>query len=316
MSWPFSFTGPGRAAVTGETRGHMDWRASLVGLVVGWTIGVSGVGAGTLTLPLLVLWLGVPPLTAVGSNVVHSAVTTVVGGWQHTTLRTVDFGIVARMAVGSVPASLVAAWWISSLDNDLATHDLMVDRVIGSALIAAALILAGRGFMKHRDAAPQGRPRGWLLGSAGALLGGAVGATSVGSGSFGTAIIAVATRLQGPKIVGTVTVHAMLLTLASASTHLMIGTVRPALVGALLLGSIPGVVLGSRLTARMPEALLRGALALLLLGIGIRMQVPRRPPVGPSAVPVRAPDGPGGVESVDPPLFDLSSQRKDTPCHT
>lgn len=255
--------------------GHMDWRVSLVGLAVGWTIGVSGIGAGTLTLPLLVLWLGVPPLTAVGSNVIYAALTKVVGGWQHAVLRTVDYGIVARMAVGSVPASILAAWWISSLDGDTASHEVVVQRVIGIALIGAALVLAGRTLLRRESAVVRGQPRGWILCPAGALLGGAVGATSVGAGSFGTAMLTVATRLQGARLVGTVTMHGVVLSLASASTHLMVGTVRPALIGALLLGSVPGVVLGSRMTVRMPEPMLRGVLALLLFGVGVRMQLPR-----------------------------------------
>lgn len=257
----------------------MDWRVSLVGLVMGWVVGVSGIGAGTLTMPLLVLWLGVPPLSAVGSNVVYSALTKVVGGWQHAGLRTVDYRIVGRMAVGSVPASILAAWWISSLDTDVARYEAVVNRVIGAALIAAALVLAGQALLRRGAAAHHREPNGWLLGSAGVLLGGAVGATSVGSGSFGTAILSFTTRLQGARIVGTVTVHAVVLMLASALTHLAVGTVRPELVAALLVGSIPGVVLGSRLTVRIPEPVLRGALALLLFGLGVRMQLPRTPPV-------------------------------------
>jgi uncharacterized membrane protein YfcA len=261
----------------------MDWRISLVGLVVGWTIGMTGIGAGTLTMPLLVLWIGVPPLSAVGSNVVYSALTKVVGGWQHARLRTVDYQIVARLAVGSVPATILAAWWITSVDAGAASrggHEEVVNRVIGASLIAAALVLAGQALLRPKSPVAERTPKGWFLGVAGALLGGAVGATSVGSGSFGTAVLSFTSRLQGSRIVGTVTMHAVVLTVAGALTHLAVGTVRPGLVGALLLGPLPGVVLGSRMTVRLPEPVLRGALALLLFGLGVRMQLPRTPEGG------------------------------------
>jgi uncharacterized protein len=129
--------------------------------------------------------------------------------------------------------------------------------------------------VRRRAEPPAERPlRRWLMTGVGTLLGGVVGATSVGSGSFGTALLSFTTRLESRRLVGTVVVHAMVLTLAGALTHMAVGTVQMGLVAALLLGSIPGVVLGSRLTVRTPEPVLRAVLAGLLLVLGIRMQAP------------------------------------------
>jgi uncharacterized protein len=255
----------------------MDWRVSLVGLIAGASIGMTGIGAGTLTMPLLVIWLGVPPLHAVGSNVVYSALTKVVGGWQHARQGTVDYRVVGWLAIGSVPASVLAAWWISSPGAGASDHAAVVNRVVGAALIAAAVVLALQALPHRRPTAFARHAGAWILGPAGALIGGAVGATSIGSGSFGTAILTFASRFQGSRLVGTVTAHALVLTLAGALTHVGVGTVRWELVGALLLGSIPGVVLGSRLIVRVPDPVLRGGLALLLFILGLGMQLPRDP---------------------------------------
>lgn len=282
----------------------MDWRVPIVGMFVGLMMGVTGIGAGTFTMPLLVLWVGVPPLSAVGSNVVYSALTNVVGGWQHARLGTVDYRMVRRLAAASVPASILGAWWISSVQV-VARQEAVVSRVVGGSLIAAALVLAAQALLRRSGAAGAAQPSGWVLGPAGAILGGVVGATSVGSGSFGTAILSFTTRLPGRRIVGTVSVHAAVLMLAGALTHLSVGTVRPELVGGLLLGSLPGVALGSRLTVRIPEPVLRGVLALLLLGLGVRMQLPRTPAAENASAAhdtVPGPAGPRRVPAEPPPV--------------
>lgn len=248
----------------------MDWEASFVGMFVGTLIGMTGMGAGSLLAPVLVLWFGVPPLQAVGSDLVYSAVTKSVGAVAHVRLQTVDFSAVGWMAAASVPATIVAVWSVVTFGAFAPSLDHLVLRLLGIMVIVAGIALLGRAAFT-RQATAATTHCGWLLGAGGALLGGIVGVTSAGSGTLGTALVSVATRLDARRVVGTVIVHAMLLTLAGALMHLIFGSVRFALTASLLLGSIPGVVLGSRLTARIPESVLRAILGTLLIALGVNV---------------------------------------------
>ncbi|MGQ0814514.1 MAG: sulfite exporter TauE/SafE family protein [Gemmatimonadota bacterium] len=249
----------------------MDWEASFVGLLVGTLIGTTGMGAGSLLAPLLVLWFGVPPLQAIGSDLVYSAVTKSVGGLAHIRLGTVDFTAVGWMAGASVPATILAVWSLVKFGALAPGLDHLLLQFLGIAVMVAGVALLLRSALTRGPAARQRPHCGWLLGAGGALLGGIVGVTAAGSGTLGTAFLSVATRLDARRVVGTVIVHAMILTLAGALMHIAFGTVRLALTGSLLLGSIPGVVLGSRLTSRVPEATLRAILATLLITLGINV---------------------------------------------
>lgn len=255
----------------------MDFRATLVGLLVGTVVGLTGIGSGTLTMPLLVLWMGVPPLQAVGSDLVYATITKAVGTWQHSRLGNVDYRTVALLSVGAVPATVLAALWIARVGS--AAQSDVGQRVVGGALIFSAVVLAVQltARLRGKDDAPRPprRERPWALGVTGALLGGLVGATSVGAGSFGTALLTFFSRMDARKVVGTMIAQAMVLSFFGSLTHLAFGDVRFDVVAGLLLGGIPGVVIGSRLTVRTPEPVLRGALALVLLALGLRMQLPR-----------------------------------------
>lgn len=228
-------------------------------------------GAGSLLAPLLVLWFGVPPLQAVGSDLLYSAVTKSVGAFAHIRLGTVDFAAVGWMASASVPATILAVWSLVTFGALAPSLDHLLLRLLGIAVVVAGLALLVRSARTHLPVSAHRPHSGWLLGAGGALLGGIVGVTSAGSGTLGTAFLSVATPLEARRVVGTVIVHAMILTVAGALMHIAFGSVSFALTGSLLLGSIPGVVLGSRITIRVPEATLRAVLAALLITLGINV---------------------------------------------
>jgi uncharacterized membrane protein YfcA len=238
-------------------------------MFVGTLIGMTGMGAGSLLAPVLVLWFGVPPLQAVGSDLVYSAVTKSVGAFAHVRLQTVDFSAVGWMAAASVPVTIVAVWSVLTFGVLVPSLDHLVLRLLGIMVIVAGIVLLARSAFTRQTTVTA--HCGWLLGAGGALLGGIVGVTSAGSGTLGTALVSVATRLDARRVVGTVIVHAMILTLAAALMHLAFGSVRLALTASLLLGSIPGVVLGSRLTVRIPESMLRAILGTLLIALGLNV---------------------------------------------
>lgn len=278
----------------------MDWRTAVVGLVVGTSVGLTGIGSGTLTLPLLMFWVGIPPLQAVGSNLIYSAVTKAVAAADHLQRGNVEVRLVALLALGSVPAGVLAARGMIHLADQ---GSGWVEVWIGAALLAAGAILARqalqRGDGEGGPPVPRRPSHGATLSLAGAgsvkgppalqapllALGGggigiAVGATSVGSGSCGTTLLAAVTRLEARRIVGTVTGHALVLTAAAGITHAGAGAVSGPVVAGLLVGSLPGVVLGTRLATRVPDAWLRGLLAALLLVLGVRTVLASLPGVG------------------------------------
>ena len=249
----------------------MDWEASFVGLLVGALIGITGMGAGSLLAPLLVLWFGLPPLQAIGSDLLYSAVTKTVGAVAHIRLGTVDFAAVGWMASASVPVSIVAVWSLITFGALAPSLDHLLLQLLGGAVVLAGVALLVRSARTRLPAITAAPHSGWLLGAGGALLGGIVGITSAGSGTLGTAFLSVATPLAARRVVGTVIVHAMILTATGALMHMVFGSVSFALTGSLLVGSIPGVMLGSRITIRIPEATLRAILAALLITLGINV---------------------------------------------
>ncbi|HEX8695712.1 MAG TPA: sulfite exporter TauE/SafE family protein [Longimicrobium sp.] len=272
----------------------MDWRATLAGLLVGGLIGMTGMGGGSVMTPLLIVGLGVPPLQAVASGLVNAAVTTAVGGWEHVRLRTSDLGAVARLAAGSVPAAVVAVFLFSRLGLSTPALEQSVKHAVGIVLMLLASALLVRGRLGDGRAPAPRRVPGWLLSGGGAVVGATAGITSIGSGSLTTAFLSTAARADGPRLVGTVIVHTALLTFAAGLAHLAVGAVDPALTLSLLAGSVPGVVIGSRVTLRVPERVLREALASVLLILGVLTFASR--PSAERGVAEAADPGPAAVQ--------------------
>lgn len=254
-------------------------------LVVGVVVGLTGMGGGALMTPMLVLGFGVPPLTAVSSDIIASTVMKPVGSWVHLRRGTVNWALVKWLVVGSVPAAFLGvllARWLNPGD-DLSSF---VKQALGVALILASAGLGVRAYQRlreraaHRDGSaealpterPDPEPRilaTVLVGVFGGLM---VGLTSVGSGSLIIiALMAIYPTLRASQLVGTDLVQAVPLVFAAAVGHLFFGDVDWSLALPVILGSVPGAYLGARISSRVGGAPIRRILAFVLLGSGLSM---------------------------------------------
>ncbi len=257
----------------------MDFKLSILGLIVGFLVGVTGTGGGALLTPLLIVLGWAPPMMAVGTDLVWSTITKAAGGFVHWRQKTVDFTIVKRLALGSIPGALLGLALLAHLHaaGGAQRSDRLVLRMLGIALVAVALSMFWRCFRKPRKAAtsqPEGDVRrlAWLTTLAGLVVGFLVSITSVGSGSLIIASLVILypdTPLR--RIVGSDIAHALLLVGVSAVGHLGIGSINFPLLKGLLIGSIPGVWLGSKMTAVVPEEALRPVLGTTLLLLGYKL---------------------------------------------
>jgi uncharacterized protein len=258
----------------------MDPRLSAAGLLIGLLVGMTGMGGGSLLTPILILLFGFKPTLAVGTDVLHGAVFKTFGAVRHRRLGTVHARMTAWMLLGSAPMSLlgveVAEWMERSYDGDVESASAKV--------IGAALVLGGLGFLAktfvRRGVQPSDAPFllqrrdrviAFALGAGGGFI---VGLTSVGSGTFFALVMLLVFPLTAAKIVGTDIFHAAALLWVAGASHLLHGNVDLAAMGSLLVGSIPGVLIGSQLTVRLPERALRVALAATLLLSGIKLLDP------------------------------------------
>lgn len=247
-----------------------DWLLPIYGLVVGVLVGLTGMGGGVLMTPLLVLGLGMPATAAVGTDLAYSTFTKMAGAWQHWRQGTVDMRVVRGLAVGSIPATLLAVvllFWLQGENAALVEEGL--SRMIGVMLVVAAVLMLRRVFFGHTLAlsadAMTAYPTGRLL-AIGAVGGFLVGLTSIGSGSLIIALLVMTVALKPEVLVGTDVAHAFLLVGAAALAHFFfLNEVDVALAAKLLVGSIPGVLIGSRLALRVPRRPLQIGLAGLLL---------------------------------------------------
>ena len=248
------------------------------GFLVGFLVGLTGVGGAALMTPLLILVGGVRPLVAVGTDLAYGAVTKAVGSLVHYRRQTVDINIAWHLGLGSVPGALLGVAVINALKGTAADGaiDRFISRALGLALMAVALSLLLRASPRQdsiRDVPPRpskGQRRLTVL--LGAGIGFLVGLTSVGSGSLiAAALVMIYPGLPLRRVVGTDVFHAMCLTTVAGLAHLGLGTVDFPLLGGLLVGSIPGVWFGSRLATRVPNRVLRPVLGSVLLGVGYKL---------------------------------------------
>ncbi|HEY8555488.1 MAG TPA: sulfite exporter TauE/SafE family protein [Burkholderiales bacterium] len=257
----------------------MDWAYSLAGLVVGFVVGLSGMGGGSLMTPLLVLLFGVPPTTAVGTDLLYASITKIGGAWAHQRQGNLDWRLVGRLAAGSIPAALAAVLILVALGIEENELEALVSTVLGGALMLTALALLFRDRLQRlseqrraADNPAQARRTARLTLATGAVLGVLVTISSVGAGVLGmAALLWLYPRLPSVKLVGTDIAHAVPLTAVAGLGHFYLGSVDPALLGYLLLGSLPGIYLGSHVSSRFPEKLLRPALAGMLVVVGGRL---------------------------------------------
>jgi uncharacterized membrane protein YfcA len=259
----------------------MDWLYTVSGFLVGLIVGVTGVGGGSLMTPLLVLFFGVSPATAVGTDLLYASLTKTVGGWVHSRNGTVDWKVVGLLSLGSFPAAILTIALLKYLALDEKTLRTLVTSVLSVALLATAAALLLKDWIKKLALRDDGTvyelhhrhlPAATI--ATGIVVGTLVTISSIGAGVLGTvALLFLYPRMAAVKVVGTDIVHAVPLTAVAGLGHMALGTVNFVLLGSLLLGSIPGIYIGSHLSAKVPEKVLRPILATMLLIIGVKMVV-------------------------------------------
>jgi uncharacterized membrane protein YfcA len=251
---------------------------SLSGLAVGLLVGMTGVGGGSLMTPLLIMLFGIHPTTAVGTDLLYAAATKTGGSLVHGIARSIHWPIVGRLACGSIPASIstLAVLWLLGLNSDAARS--LINLVLCFALFLTAISLIFRNAImrryRHRfDRLPPARTA-FVTVIVGIGLGVLVSISSVGAGAVGVvALLLLYPRLPMARIIGSDITHAVPLTLVAGMGHWVLGTVDWHLMGSLLLGSVPGVVIGSYFAIRVPEKALRLALAMTLIVVACKLAV-------------------------------------------
>ena len=257
----------------------MDLALIGFGLGVGILVGMTGIGGGSLMTPMLILVFGITPVTAIGSDLAYAAVTKTVGGYKHWRQRTVDMQLSSWMAIGSVPAAIFGVWVLERVE-DAAGHDF--DDLLLTVL-AVALLLTGaatlvRAFLKsmharERDTIVMERRHKIAAVVLGASVGFVLGVTSAGSGALIAVGLILLFRLTPTRVVGTDVFHAAILLWAAGLAHVSAGNVDFGLVGNILIGSIPGVWVGSHWSVRVNPAVLRTTLAVVLIGAGLALLI-------------------------------------------
>ncbi len=241
----------------------------LAGFLVGALVGVTGVGGGALMTPILIFF-GIPPVAAVGTDLLYASLTKTGGTLVHGYNHTVDWRVVIRLGTGSIPAAALTLMTLYELHIGSADAQELVTKVLGVALLLTALALLFRKPLTRTFIARVGELDPELVRrltiAAGAMLGVLVSISSVGAGAIGaTVLILLYPKMSMARIVGSDIAHAVPLTLAAGIGHWMLGSINWMLLVTLLIGSLPGIFVGSYLSARLPDALVRITLAGTLL---------------------------------------------------
>lgn len=255
----------------------MDLAHAFSGFLVGLLVGVTGVGGGSLMAPILILIFGVAPTTAIGTDLLFAAVTKSVGGAIHHANNSADLKVVGRLAIGSIPAAIVTVVVLNALHWSQVKHGWL-PMGLGVVLVATALATLARPVL-HRLVLRGGTRENilrWQLPLtilSGAVLGVLVTLTSIGAGALGATLLVLLypIRLDTKQIVGTDIVHAIPLTLIAGIGHFIIGSVDGRLLLNLLIGSIPGIIIGALLVQKVSEKLVRIALSAVLVLTGVRL---------------------------------------------
>lgn len=271
----------------------MSCDLAIIGLLVGFLIGLTGIGGGMILTPLLV-YLGIRPTLAVGTDLVYGSLTKIVGAFQHYRLGHVDGRWVVFLSLGSIPGSLVGVLAIDQVRRVYGSADAFLLYPLGLVCVVSSLaIMAAEILPWLRLRIPVHRPmvtnavapgdgtfpiHGWLKAfmiiTLVTVMGFVVGLTSVGSGSLFALALLLFSRLQPREVVGTGVAHAAILVTAAGLAHASIGTVDFRLAANLLAGSLPGVVAGSRAASIVPHRPLKLGVALLIFLGGLRLVQP------------------------------------------
>jgi uncharacterized protein len=254
----------------------MEWQLVLAGLLVGSLVGLTGMGGGSLMTPLLIFMFGFNPSVAIGTDILHGAVFKSVGAIRHRTLGNVHARLSGWMFLASAPMSLVGVWlatWIKDRYGD--STDSVLGVLLGAALVAGGLGLLAKSLIGHteRPDAPflLEKKHRWAAVTIGFFGGLIVGLTSVGTGVFFGLSLLVLFPLRAAIVVGTDIFHAAALLWVAGMGHFVAGNVDLSAAGWLLIGSVPGVLLSSQFTVKIPDRSLRLALSTVLVASGVKL---------------------------------------------
>lgn len=248
---------------------------AVLGLFIGFLVGLTGVGGAALLTPVLII-VGIHPSIAVGTDLVYNSITKLFGIFQHWKQKTINFKLAKYLAIGSVPSATVAIVILQFLNSYYHNQEQIIKQSLGYVLILVAVAILIRTFMDEKI-----KPNRWQLKSIeekrgltiliGVVFGFIVGLTSIGSGSLFALAMLYLFRMSGSELVGTDIAHAFLLVTVAGLLHATAGSVNFVLVGNLLIGSIPGVLLGSALSAKVPTKPLRIVVAAIIIISGIKL---------------------------------------------
>jgi uncharacterized membrane protein YfcA len=256
-----------------------------LGLLIGTLVGMTGMGGASLMTPLLILVVGTAPVTAIGTDIFYGAITKTVGGWQHLKKYTVHLGLVVWLAVGSVPAALAGVKVIEVLQSNYGDDTV---NQIALGMVGAALLVVGvatlirslflRDVIPDRAAMHLYRKDKIIAVVTGAITGFIIGLTSAGSGTLIAIVLIAVFRLTPQRVVGTDIVHAAVLLWAAGIANWVGSNVDFALAGNILIGSIPGVLIGAHYSTKVPQNALRNILGVVLIGSALVLLIKQKPP--------------------------------------
>jgi hypothetical protein len=263
----------------------MEWGFIFAGLFVGIMIGMTGVGGGSLMTPILIFGFAIQPVVAVGTDLLFAAITKAGGVWAYMKHGAINWQVVLRLAYGSVPATLLTLLFLKYSGISDEDNAAIITSALGIALILTSSALLLKGFIAEQLRAREGHPivtalyylrednqhkvRATVI--VGALLGVMVTMSSVGAGALGAVtLLFLYPRLKGAEVVATDIAHAVPLTAIAGLGHSTVGSVDWSLLSYLVMGSLPGIYIGSHLGVKIPDYVMRPLLAIILLGVGVK----------------------------------------------
>jgi uncharacterized protein len=258
----------------------MDFQIGLIvaGLVVGFIVGLTGVGGGSLMTPIL-LWFGISPTTAVGTDLLYAAFTKMGGIFVHNKKKNISWSITGWLSLGSIPAAMLTLWILHNIKSDISVINSLIKYSLGWALLFTSIAILFKKKLlvlsqKHAGDKfhSESKTQNGLTVAIGVLLGVTVTLTSIGAGALGTVtLFFLYPLLPTPRLVGTEIAHAVPLTLVAGIGHASMGNLDFTLLGQLLTGSLPGIYIGSMLSGKIPDFYLRNAIAIMLFFVGYKL---------------------------------------------
>lgn len=250
----------------------MDIYYIFAGASVGFVIGITGVGGGSLMTPLLVLGFQVQPAIAVGTDLLYAAITKAGGVYSHQKFKNIDWTIAKNLCLGSIPASIVSVFVIQALNISDDVFAQIISLVLGIMLVCTSIVIIFKQRLIKLKSTKKPKPRNIII--LGACLGVLVTISSVGAGAIGSAILLILyPKMLSNKVVGTDIAHAVPLTAIAGLGHLHLGNIDFNLLTSLIIGSLPAVYLGTKVGKVIPDKMLKYIIATILMLMGLRFAI-------------------------------------------